>query len=87
MGTIFVNRDFYSVVVVWVVMKALTHLEATRSSEKSVSYHNTIRRRSPEDLDLNLHHRGKFTSSISDFYCSTIPPERSLSSRSDERGG
>jgi hypothetical protein len=28
-------------------------LEAARSSEKLVTYHNTTRRHNPEDLDLN----------------------------------
>jgi hypothetical protein len=30
------------------------NMEVTRPSETSVSYHNTIRRHNPEDLDLNL---------------------------------
>jgi hypothetical protein len=32
-------------------------MEAGKSSETLVSYRNTTRRHSPEDLDLNLHRR------------------------------
>jgi len=32
-------------------------MEAVRSSETLVSYHNTTCRHNPEDLDLNLHPR------------------------------
>jgi len=32
-------------------------MEAARTSETLVSYHNTTLRHSPEDLDMNLHRR------------------------------
>jgi hypothetical protein len=39
-------------------------MEAVRSSETSVSYHNTTRRHSAEELDFNLHRREDLRSRI-----------------------
>jgi hypothetical protein len=38
--------------------------EAASSSETLVSYHNTRRRHSPEDLNLNLHRRENLKSRV-----------------------
>jgi hypothetical protein len=40
-------------------------MEAARSSETLVSYHNTARRHNSEDLDLNLHRREDLKSNSS----------------------
>jgi hypothetical protein len=45
--------------VVWVVTPCSVDMkmEASRFSETLVSYHNTLLRHNPEDLDLNLFRR------------------------------
>jgi hypothetical protein len=42
-----------------VVLTSTLKIEAERSSETSVSYHRTTRRKNPENHDLNLHSREK----------------------------